>query len=149
MYRHILVPTDGSPTSERAERTAVQIASSLHAKITAIHVIAPYSPQAVAEIAAPHPAPLNREQYQRAAEHRAEVALARVTALARQAFVAAVRLTVTDPDTGPALVRAALDSDCDLIVMGSRSRAGLERIFAGSVTSDVVNGTRLPTLVCH
>jgi nucleotide-binding universal stress UspA family protein len=67
----------------------------------------------------------------------------------REALVPAVGITVTDADTGQALVRTAHDAGCDLIVMGSRNRTGLERIFAGSVASDVVNGTRLPTLVCH
>jgi nucleotide-binding universal stress UspA family protein len=149
VYRHILVPTDGSPASARAERAAVELARSLHAKITAIHVIAPYSAQAVAGIAVSRPAPLGREEYLRAAEARAETALRRVTALAREALVPAVSLTVTDADTGNALVRTAQDAGCDLIVIGSTSRAGLERIFAGSVASDVVNGTRLATLVCH
>ena len=149
MYHHILVPTDGSPASERAERAAVQIAQSLSARITAIHVIAPYSPQALAELAVSRPAPLSREEYLIAAEQRADRLLRRVTALAREAFVPAVRLTVTDEDTGQALVRTAHDAGCDLIVMGTKSRAGLERIFAGSVASDGVNATRLPTLVCH
>ena len=149
MYRHILVPTDGSPASERAERAAVQIARSLSAKITAIHVIHPYSPQAAAELAVSRPAPLGREEYRLAAEQRADTLLRRVMALAREALVPAVRLTVTDEDTGQALVRTAQDAGCDLIVIGSTSRAGLERIFAGSVASEVVNGTRLPTLVCH
>jgi nucleotide-binding universal stress UspA family protein len=149
MYRHLLVATDGSPVSERAERAAVQIARKLRARITAIHVIAPYSPQAVAEIAHARPAPLSREEYQSAAEQRADTILRRVTALAREALVTAVRLTVTDADTGQALVRTARDAGCDLIVMGTKSRKGLERIFAGSVSSDVLGGTDIATLICH
>ena len=149
VYRHILVPTDGSPASERAERAAVQIARRLRARITAIHVIAPYSPQAVAEIAASHPAPLNREEYRSAAEHRADTALQRVSGLAREARVPVVRLTLTDEDTGQALVRTARDAGCDLIVMGSHGRKGIERILAGSVSSDVLSGSDIATLICH
>jgi nucleotide-binding universal stress UspA family protein len=60
-----------------------------------------------------------------------------------------VRLTVTDADTGQALVRTARDAGCDLIVMGTKSRKGIERIFAGSVSSDVLGATDIPTLICH
>ena len=53
MYRNILVPTDGSRVSARAARAAVQIARRFRAKITAVHVIAPFSPTALAEMRAP------------------------------------------------------------------------------------------------
>ena len=149
MYRHILVPTDGSPVSARAERAAVKIARRFHSKITAIHVIAPYSPQALAETAGPGPAPLTREEYARVAEKRAEALLQRLGARARRACVNVVKLSVIDEDAGEALMRVARDAGCDLIVMGSNSRRGLTRIFVGSVASDVLNGTDIPTLVCH
>jgi nucleotide-binding universal stress UspA family protein len=112
-------------------------------------VIAPYSPQALAEIGASRPVPLSREEYQLAAEQRADALLRRVAALAREARVSAVSLTVTDGDTGQALVRTARDAGCDLIVMGSKGRKGIERIFVGSVSSDVLGGTDIATLICH
>ena len=149
MYRHILVPTDGSSVSQRAERAAVQIAKRFHAKITAIHVIAPYSPTALAEIAGPAPAPLTREAYAQVAEERAHALLRRLYAHAKRASIDVVKLSVTDQDTGAALVRAAHSAGCDLIVMGSHSRRGIERVFVGSVASDVLNGTDIPTLICH
>jgi nucleotide-binding universal stress UspA family protein len=149
MYRHILLPIDGSPASERAERAAVDVARQLNARITAVHVIAPYSPQALAEIAVARPEPLTREQYLLAAEQRADTMLRRVTALAREAHVTAVRLTVTGEDPGQAIVRTAEDAGCDLIVMGSKNRKGIERIFVGSVSSDVLSKTSIATLICH
>jgi nucleotide-binding universal stress UspA family protein len=68
---------------------------------------------------------------------------------ARRAAVEVVKLSVTDEDTGATLVRTARDAGCDLIVMGSSTRRGIERIFVGSVASDVLNGTDIPTLICH
>ena len=149
MYRHILVPTDGSSVSSRAERAAVQIAKRFHAKITAVHVIAPYSPTALAETAGTAPEPLTREGYAKVAEERAEQLLRRVFAQAKRAAIDVVKLTVTDEDTGAALVRLARDASCDLIVMGSSNRRGIERVFVGSVASDVLAGTDVPTLICH
>jgi nucleotide-binding universal stress UspA family protein len=149
MYRHILVPTDGSPVSARAERAAVQIAKRFHSKITAIHVIAPYSPQALAENDGLGPPSLTRDEYAKVAEDRSDTLLRRLYAHARRASVEVVKLSVTDEDTGATLVRTARDAGCDLIVMGSSTRRGIERIFVGSVASDVLNGTDIPTLICH
>ena len=149
MYKHILVPTDGSSVSARAERAAVQIAKRFHAKITAVHVIAPYSPTALAEAGARGPEPLSRQEYAQVAEDRAQTLLRRLYAQAKRATVDVVKLSVTDEDPGEALVRVARDSGCDLIVMGSHSRRGIERIFVGSVASDVLSGTDIPTLICH
>ena len=58
-------------------------------------------------------------------------------------------LALQDGSPGEALVRIARNRECDLIVMASNSRAGIERIFVGSVASDVLNGTKTPVLVCH
>ena len=44
MYKHILVPTDGSPLSLKAAKEAAMLAKSLRAKITALYVMPPYQP---------------------------------------------------------------------------------------------------------
>jgi len=149
MYRRILVPTDGSTVSARAERAAVEVARRFGAGIRAVHVVAPYSLQALGELGGQGPAPLSPEAYRKLAERRGRMALQRVARRAARAQVVASTTLLTDDDPGAALVRAASEQGCDLIVMGSSSRAGLERIFLGSVASNVVNGTRVPTLVCH
>jgi nucleotide-binding universal stress UspA family protein len=72
-----------------------------------------------------------------------------VLARARRAKVPAEAVLDTDDSPADALVRIARNEDCDLIVMASSSRAGLERIFLGSVASEVLSGTKTPVLVCH
>jgi len=148
-YRHLLVPTDGSLVSARAERTAISVARQFGARITAMHVLAPYSPTALGEIHGLGPAPLTPDEYKRASEKRGKALLARVAARARRAGIRLDRVMVTDYDPAEALVRAARDHDCDLIVMGSSNRVGIQRIFLGSVASEVVNGTRVAALICH
>jgi len=149
LYRHILVPTDGSLLSARAAKAAVGLGKKFKARITAVHVVPPYSPQALSEIGAVAPAPLSREQYRQVAEKRGSAALKKVTARAGRAGLRSEALLVTDDDPGAALIRAAQNAGCDLIVMGSSSRAGIQRIFLGSVASEVLNGTRIPTLICR
>lgn len=149
MYRHILVPTDGSIVSARAERAAIAVAKRFKAKVTAVHVMPPYSPQALGDIGGQGPPPLSPEQYRALAEKRGNAALRRVAMRARRAKLGFDRVLVTGRDPGEEVVRAARAGGCDLIVMGSTSRAGIERIFLGSVASDVLNGTQIPALICH
>ncbi len=149
MYKHILVPTDGSAISARAERTAIALAKQLGCRLTAVHVVAPYSPRVLGEIRALGPAPLAAEEYVLLAEKRGKAALGKVVARARRARLHADAVLVTSSEPGEALARAAKESGCDLIVMGSSSRVGIERIFLGSVASDVLTGTKTPALICH
>jgi nucleotide-binding universal stress UspA family protein len=46
-----------------------------------------------------------------------------------------------------AIIAAASDRDCDLIVMGSHGRGGLSAIVLGSVTNKVLTHTKIPVLV--
>lgn len=149
MYRHILVPTDGSLVSARAEKVAVEMARKFKARITVAHVIAPYSPTALGEIRGAGIPPLSREEYEKVARQRGQSAARRVVARARRAKVKADAVVDTDDSPGDAIVRIARNQDCDLIVMASSNRAGIERIFVGSVAADVVNGTRTAVLICH
>jgi nucleotide-binding universal stress UspA family protein len=149
MYRHILVPTDGSLVSARAEKVAVEMAKKFRARITVAHVVAPYSKNALGEIRGLGTEPLSREEYEKLSTKRGQAAAKRVLARAKRSQVKAEAVLDTDDSPGEALVRIARNRDCDLIVMASNSRAGLERIFVGSVASDVLNGTKTPILICH
>ena len=149
MFRHILVPTDGSLVSARAEKAAIAIARQFAARVTVAHVIAPYSTTAIGEIRGAGIEPLTREAYREAATRRGTACAKRVLARAKRAQVKAEAVLETDDSPGDALVRIAKDRRCDLIVMASNSRVGIERIFIGSVASEVMNGTKTPVLICH
>ena len=149
MYRRILVPTDGSPVSARAEKAAIVMAKKFNASITAVHVVPPYSPRALGEIRAGGTQPLSAAEYRQVTEQRGMDMLRKLLARARRAKLGAEVMLVTSDSPGDALARAAQDAACDLIVMGSNSRVGIERIFLGSVASEVLNATRIPTLICH
>ena len=149
MYRHILVPTDGSLVSVRAEKAAIEIAKKFGARITVAHVMTPYSPRALGEVRGAGTQPMSKQEYEEVIGKRAKAAASRVVTRARRAKVAADTVLETDDSPSDALVRIANLAKCDLIVMGSSSRVGLERIFIGSVASEVLSGTKTPVLVCH
>ena len=149
MYRHILVPTDGSLVSARAEKAAVEMAKKLRARITVAHVMEPWSAFKPGEVRGAGTQPLSREEYEKLSLKRANNAARRVLARAKRAKVPAKAVLDTDDSPADALVRIAANEGCDLIVMASNSRAGIERIFLGSVASEVLSRTKTPVLVCH
>jgi len=48
-----------------------------------------------------------------------------------------------------AIINAAQQRGCDLIVMASHGRSGIAAIVLGSVTTKVLTHTKIPVLVCH
>lgn len=149
MYKHILVPTDGSTVSARAEKAALEIAKKFKARITVVHVVAPWSPQSLGEIRALGPAPMSESEYLAASEKRANALMKKVADRARRARVKVATSLLYSNEPGRALVDTVKSARCDLVVMGSSSRTGIERIFLGSVASDVLQGSTVPTLVCR
>jgi nucleotide-binding universal stress UspA family protein len=70
----------------------------------------------------------------------------RVRDLLRQDGVAADSV-VKEGNPAKAIVEAAAENECDLIVVGSHGRTGLDRILMGSVSQQVVVQARCPVMV--
>jgi nucleotide-binding universal stress UspA family protein len=146
-YRHLLVPTDGAPRSASARKAALEIARAFDARITAVHVIPPYSPAAVADAGAVGPPPATRDEYQRLAESRGRACLRKVVASARRVRVPVEVALVTSNAPGEAIADAARAHACDLVVMATSNRVGFERLMLGSVTAEVLARSSVPVLV--
>ena len=143
VYRHILVATDGSRRSAPAIRMAVRLAKSLGAKLTGLHVVAPYlSPGSGAEYAA-------LTGFQHSVAREAKRALAAFNAAARAQRVPATASSVVGGEPWQAILRAARARNCDLIVMASHGRRGLAGLLLGSEASKVLTHSRIPVLVCR
>jgi nucleotide-binding universal stress UspA family protein len=146
MYKHILVPTDGSALSLKAARAAARLASPLKARITALHVIAPFNP------------PMNSEgivfgiervarEYARHAQTESKKALSKVSAAAKDIKVDTTSVVSASP--WRAIIDAARKNKCDLVVMGSHGRGGLAGLLLGSETQKVLAHSKIPVLVCR
>ena len=81
-------------------------------------------------------------------KHNASV-LDRVANAAKQAGVPCDTMQAQDVQPYEAIIAAAMDRDCDLIVMASHGRSGLSAIVLGSVTNKVLTHTKMPVLVCR
>jgi nucleotide-binding universal stress UspA family protein len=79
----------------------------------------------------------------------AESVLSGVAAAAKAAGVACDTVQVEHEQPYQAIITAAKDRGCDLIVMASHGRSGLSALLLGSVTNKVLTHTKTPVLVCH
>jgi nucleotide-binding universal stress UspA family protein len=148
MYKHILVPTDGSKLSRKAIVTAVRMASLLGARVTGVFAIPPYSPVAYGEGVVYAP-PASRDAYLRSARKEARKALAVLEIEARIAGVGCAVAIVSGAMPWEGILRAARARKCDLIVMASHGRRGLAGLLLGSETTKVLTHSKTPVLVCR
>ena len=146
MYRHILIPTDGSQLAGHAVTNGLSLAKLLGAKVTVIIVEEPYpSWHSFAELGAFQELANLKVQIQK---HAASV-LDNVAKAAKEAGVPCDPVQVTDAQPHQAIIATAADRGCDLIVMASHGRGGLSALVLGSVTNKVLTQTKTPVLVCQ
>lgn len=143
MFKHILLPTDGSEVSVRAVDMGIALAQTCHARVYALHVVLPFNMLTyMAELP-----PESEMSYTEEAVRGAERYLAEVRDKARQAGVPCDSDYVFDKHPCEAILRAAQEKGCDLIVMGSHGWRGFTKLLLGSETQKVLLSSRLPVLV--
>jgi nucleotide-binding universal stress UspA family protein len=150
MYKHILLPTDGSRLSEKTAKQAINLAKDLGAKITAIHVM----PDAEAYVSEryhvlPALAAPVKSKYKKEAAALAKEILDQIGVAANTAGVECAQVSVTSDSPYEAIIRQATKSRCDLIMMASHGRRGLPGILLGSETQKVLTHSKIPVLVCR
>jgi nucleotide-binding universal stress UspA family protein len=148
MYKHILVPTDGSNLSRKAIQIAAALARELGARITAIHVVPEGVPTVFSADRLDGSGLLGR-QYRKLVESEAKRALAVVEIEAGIAGVAYAGVQGLAGRPWQAIIRTARSRRCDLIVMASHGRAGLMALALGSETTKVLARSKIPVLVCR
>jgi nucleotide-binding universal stress UspA family protein len=147
MYKNILVPTDGSTLSVKAAKAAAKLASEVGARITAVYVVAPYTPSLSADGMGGYSEMYSLRNYQKAMRGVAEKAIAKTVEAAESAGVAVSSVVVDDREPWQGIVAAAKTEKCDLIAMASHGRRGLAGLLLGSETTKVLTHTKTPVLV--
>ena len=145
MFRHILVPTDGSQFSQDTVRRAVTFAKDVGARITAFYAKPEYPVTYYGEGALIDPT--TPEQFAELAEQQAQEILGFVEKLCQETGVQCNSLTLTSDIPYEAIIEAATRSDCDLIFMSSHGRRGFSALLLGSETNKVLTHTKIPVLV--
>ncbi len=145
MFKHILLPTDGSELSLRAVDTGIALAASLGAEVYAFHVVDPY-PEISYVVGV---VKTNQEFFLQEAIKQAEVFLKEVHKRADAAGVPCKSGHVIGDRPYAAIIAAAVREGCDLVVMASHGRRGVNRLLLGSETQKVLVSSELPVLVCR
>jgi nucleotide-binding universal stress UspA family protein len=145
MYKHILIPTDGSDLSRKAIRHGVALAKAVGAKTTVITVSTPFhilasDPAAITDTAASYA--------KRMAETSAKY-LSVAKDAAASSGVVCDGVHVEDEHPYRAIIDAAKQKGCDLIVMASHGRRGISAVVLGSETVKVLTHSTTPVLVCR
>lgn len=145
MFRHLLVPTDGSPLSNAAAKAAVALAKSLGAKMTGFFAAPEYHPRIVGEYI-PRDF-MGPEAYAEHVRQLGDKHLGAIEKLARAAGVPFSADQVTHDYPFEAIITAAKRNKCDLIYMASHGRSGLGAVILGSETNKVLTHSTIPVLV--
>ena len=151
MFKHILVPTDGSQQSEDAVRRVVSFAKEAGARVTAFHAKPEYRTHYIGEgalIDSTSPEQFTTpDQFDDISERQAQTILGFVEDLCREAGVPCTKMTLTNNKPYEAIIQAAAERDCDLIFMASHGHGGLSALLLGSETNKVLTHTTIPVLV--
>jgi nucleotide-binding universal stress UspA family protein len=147
MFRHILIPTDGSALAAKGVKGGVKLAKALAARVTAVYVIAPYVPAIYGEAALYYAPGMSGQEYTTYGMKEARKALAGVERQARAAGVRCATRAVTTAPPYLGILKVARASGCDAIAMASHGRSGLKGLILGSQTSRVLAHSKLPVIV--
>jgi nucleotide-binding universal stress UspA family protein len=146
MYKHILVPVDGSDLSNKAVDHCTRLAKSSGAKVTAIYVL----PHAHFDLAGGEHRAIIR-QYQQGRDEQmkkdAESLLDKVTTRGKAGGVAFSSEVVFEDSPYLGIIATAEKLGCDLVVMASHGHRGLNAVLLGSETTKVLTHSTVPVLV--
>ena len=143
MFTHILIPIDGDPGSRHAIKLGVALAKKIDARVTGFHAMTEFTHAGIVEeLLEPPP-----EELQVLAQAHADKLFAPLRREAELAGVECDTIAIQSEQPHEAIVAAAQNTRCDLIVMASHGRHGIARLVLGSQTQQVLNHTGISVLV--
>lgn len=143
MFKHILIPTDGTALSELAVDRGLVFAREIGAKVTVMMTIEPAPMMVMAMVQ------LTEQQnryHQHASDHAARH-LGEALAKAKAAGVACETVQVDHDHPYQAIIDTSAKQGCDLIAMASHGRRGISALVLGSETTKVLTHSTTPVLV--
>ena len=143
MFKHILIPIDGSARSMKAVASGVALAKATGAKVTLLTVVEPSGILGtdLKRVAA------TRKAYEQHAKALAERELKDAERRAEKQGVPSTTILQEHEQPYRAIIDTATRRRCDLVAMASHGRSGVAALILGSVTSKVLTYSRIPVLV--
>ena len=146
MYQHIMLPLDGSELSLKAVHEGIALAKALGSRLTLITVVSPYRTGVTTPITS---SIIHEVEESRDEEHKkaAQKLHAGIAARAKSETVQCDSLVVAGDNPYAQIIENAQACKCDLIVMASHGRRGLDALLLGSETVKVLTHSKIPVLV--
>ena len=148
MYRHILIPTDGSELAHKAVAQALALARAVGAQVTALTVEPSFNVYDLPASRIDQITGVFAEHAKHVKEHATKI-LSAVAEAAKAGGVECETMQLIHDHPYEAIVAAAKERGCDLIVMASHGRSGIAAVVLGSTTTKVLTHTSVPVLVCR
>jgi len=145
VFKHILIATDGSELAEKGIEQGILLAKSLAGRVTVVTVSEPWTATVSADMVTAIPI----EEYDASMAADAEKILTAARAKATAAAVSCTTRHIKDRDPAEGIIEAANQDGCDLIVMASHGRKGIQRLLLGSQANRVVTMSHVPVLICR
>ncbi len=143
LFTHVLIPTDGSELSQTAAVKGIRFAKDLNAKVTCISVTPKFRvltfDTAMVED--------TKDQFLIDSQAQAAKYLGAVKSAAAEEGVPCETVIEANDQPYEAIVHAAQSRGCDLILMASHGRRGVQGLLLGSETQKVLTHTKIPVLV--
>jgi nucleotide-binding universal stress UspA family protein len=143
MFKKILVPTDGSPLSEKSAKAALEFAAAQGATVVGLAVAEVYPFMLMPEAGAM----VDLSTYEELQDKSAQQATEKMKTLAADAKVACEVMSTRGVHPYEEIIETAKSKGCDLIWMGSHSRKGLDKLLLGSETQRVLSHSTIPVMV--
>ena len=145
MFKHILIPTDGSPVAAKAIKAGVALAKEMGASVTGFYAIEPppshiYGEGYLAERRL-------TEELGRRAREIAQRSVDEVSEAAKAAGVPCDTVITKSAHPYQGIIDAAEDKKCDAVFMASNGHRGITGLLLGSVTQGVLTHSKIPVLV--
>jgi nucleotide-binding universal stress UspA family protein len=146
MYKRILIATEGSEFGGKALTHGLALAKALNAPVVVVTVTEAWSALELARMARLH----NRnpvEQYEEMVTAAGNHILTHAADLAKSQGVSCETVHVRDSHPAEGIIATALHKGCDLIVMASHGRRGVNRLLLGSQANEVLTHSKVPALI--
>ena len=172
MFKTILVATDGSDHAKRAVGLAADLAKNYQAKLVALHVMGndplpdedrrlvevefadeikkfpgAVTPGVVHEVGMPTIVGQHRAKDEILRQLIGKHLLKSVEKEIRDGGVSNVETVLEKGDPAASIIKVAVASNADLIVLGSRGLGNLGELFLGGVSNKVSHGTDINVLI--
>lgn len=147
LFKHILVPTDGSELSRGAAERAIAIAAAMGSRLTFFHARPERRQSFFGGEGGGYVDQMPAEELERQSLAQAKQYLDQLQALAKAQGVGSDQVIGDEVAPYEAIIETATARGCDLIVMASHGRRGIKSLILGSETQKVLTHSKIPVLV--